>query len=120
MNQQTVNAGAQGLSLTEQDAFSLSQAAVMLDQARSQRNNNDLAAALDHNMELWVAIRTLVSRSDSRVPASVRDNLVRLSNFVAQTTLDKGIELPADMLDSLININLQISEGLLEGRAKAS
>jgi len=118
MMQQAYTPGVEELSLTEQDAFSLSQAAVKLDQARNQKNNNELAAALNHNMELWVGIRTLVSRSGSPVPAAVRDNLVKLSNFVAQTTLDKGVQLAPETLDSLININLQISEGLLEGRSK--
>jgi flagellar biosynthesis regulator FlaF len=118
MNPQTVKASVEELSFTEQDAFSLSRAAIMLDQARNRKDDNELAAALDHNVELWVAIRTLVSRQDSQVPASVRDNLIRLSNFVAQSTLNKGVELPPETLDSLININLQISEGLLEGKSK--
>lgn len=119
MNQQTPKPGVPALSLTEQDAFSLSQAAVRIDQARHSQNNNELALALDSNMELWIGIRSLVTRTDSPLPAAVRQNLVRLSNFVAHTTLDKGVELEPEALDSLININLQISEGLLEGKARA-
>ncbi len=70
-------------------------------------------------MELWIGIRTLVTRSGSQVPQPLRDNLAKLSYFVAQATLDKGVQLAPETLDSLININLQISEGLLEGYARS-
>ena len=106
---------ADDLNLTEQDAFGLSQAAVMLDQAKSNGDTEALAAALDHNLELWVGIRTLVTRPESVVPSEVRDNLSKLADFVAAKTMDKGVEMPRETIESLININLQISEGLLEG-----
>lgn len=118
MSQPSSKPGLTGLTLTEQDAVSLSHAAVRIDQARCNNNAKELALALDSNLELWIGIRTLVMRSGSPVPTAVRDNLVRLANFVAQATLDKGVQLAPDMLDSLININLQISEGLLEGTAR--
>ena len=106
------------LSLTEQDAYGLSESAVRIDQARQKQDMDELAAALDRNMELWVGIRTLVQRPDSVIPDEVSDNLTKLANFVAQTTMDKGAEMGTETLDSLININLQISEGLLEGAGK--
>jgi len=118
MNQQTSKSGVSALSFTEQDAFSLSQAAVRIDQARCNSNAEELARALDGNMELWIGIRTLVTQSGSPVPAAVRDNLVRLANFVVLTTLEKGVQAEPETLDSLININLQISEGLLEGQSR--
>lgn len=117
MVDQPISFSGGNLNLSEQEAFSLSQAAVMLDQARGKDNSDALAAALDHNMELWIGIRTLVTRDNSTVTGAVRENLVKLANFVARTTLDKGVEMPAETLESLININLQISEGLLEGNA---
>jgi len=96
-----------------QEAYSLSEAAVMLDQARS--NKGSLAAALEHNMELWVAIRMLISQEDSSIPPETSENLKRLSQFIAETTMLQGVEITPETLDTLININLQISEGLLEG-----
>lgn len=101
------------LSLKEQDAFSLSEAAIRLDQSRNDKEM--LAAALERNMEIWVAIRTLVSRAGEGVQAETRDNLVRLSQFVAEKTMQHGVDIPASVLDTLINVNLQIAEGLLEG-----
>jgi len=105
-----------GLSLTEQDAFSMSQAAVLLDQARAQGDMKALAAALDHNLELWVGLRTLVSRPEVRVSQNVQENLTKLANYVADATMSHGVEIPEKTLDTLINIDLQVSEGLLEGK----
>lgn len=101
----------------EEAAFALSQAAVMLDQGRGK--TGELAAALDNNLEVWVKIRTLVSRKESALSGDTQGNLLKLSDFVADTTMRQGIGMPTEVLDTLININLQISEGLLEGRAKA-
>ena len=106
------------LSAPEKDAAALSDAAVRLDQARG--NPSSLAAALDHNVELWVAVRTFVSQwaKEHPLPMEVRENLVKLSHYVADTTFKYGIEMSDKTLDSLININLQIAQGLLEGRGK--
>lgn len=107
----------ENLSSNEEGAFGLSKAAVMLDQARDDQGK--LASALDNNMEIWVAIRTLVSRDDNPLPEETKQNLVKLSQFVTQTTMAQGVGLPGEVLDTFININLQISEGLLEGNANA-
>jgi flagellar biosynthesis regulator FlaF len=106
------------LSSHEEAAFALSKAAVMLDQARDEQGK--LAAALDNNMEVWVAIKTLVGQSDVRLPDETRGNLVKLCQFVTQTTMAQGVEMPSEVIDTLININLQISEGLLEAQAKGA
>jgi len=105
-------AAAENLTAPEESAFGLSQAAVMMDQARNDQGM--LAAALEKNMEVWIAIRMMVSREDSGLNQETKDNLIKLSQFVAETTMTHGVELPEESLDTLININLQISEGLLE------
>lgn len=104
------------LKLPEQDAFALARAAVMLDQARRPRATPEqMSAALDHNLQLWVGIRTLAGRTDNHLPADVRENLIRLSHFVAQKTFECAEKIEASTIDTLINLDLQISEGLLEG-----
>jgi flagellar protein FlaF len=100
------------MSVREKDAYALTQAAVGLDLARGKEA--DLAAALEHNLELWVAIRTLVTSPGNALPAVIRQNLVQLSGFVAGTTLNDGVTIPESRLNTLININLQIAEGLLQ------
>lgn len=106
----------QDLDTHEEAAFALSQAAVMLDQGRGKQG--ELATALDNNLEVWVKIRTLVARKEVAIVPDTRNNLIKLSDFVADTTMRQGVDMPAEVLDTLININLQISEGLLESRAK--
>ena len=103
----------ENLSAQEEDAYGLSEVAVLLDQARADAGK--LAAALDRNMEVWVAIRAAVTQEGNALANETRDNLVKLSQFVTDTILNQGVEMPAQVLDTLININLQIAEGLLEG-----
>ena len=107
-------AEAENLTVPEEGAYGLSEAAVMMDQARDDQGM--LATALEKNMEVWIAIRMMVSQNDVKLTQEVMDNLVRLSQYVAETTMKHGVELPAEVLDTLININLQISEGFLEGQ----
>ena len=105
------------LSISEEEAFGLSRAAVMLDQAKQNRADKvALATALNHNLELWVAIQGMVARRDNDLPESVKDNLISLGNYVADTTFKSADGLKDETIDTLININLQISEGLLEGQ----
>ncbi len=111
------------LTATEENALALSQAALLLDNARSERTPNvgadgseptRLTAALRHNAELWIGIQTLVKRANGALAPEVKANLQRLGDFVIGITLRDGESMPDETVDTLININLQISEGLLQ------
>lgn len=106
------------LSLAEEQAFQLSRCAIALDQARQNRAKDPgaLINALNENLQVWVAIRTLAMREDSGFSADVKRNLTKLSKFVAEKTFDSVEGIADHTMDTLINVNLQISEGLLEGR----
>ena len=103
--------------VAREQAFQLARAAVALDKARHQRDRDPvgLVSALNNNLEVWIALRALVERDDCPLSEQVRENLTRLGNFVAQKTFDSPDGLADASFDTLININLQISEGLLEG-----
>ena len=104
------------LSVIEEQALVLSQAAIGLDQARAgKRDPHALTTALEANVEVWVAIRALVDDPATTLQPNICDNLRRLSVFVASTTFMHGVNIADSTLNTLININLQISEGLLEG-----
>lgn len=104
------------LSIPEEQALALSRAAIMLDQARQNPSDRSiLGAALNQNLETWVALRTIAQRPGTGLTEPVQHNLVRLSNFVADSTFKSAESISEKTLDTLININLQISEGLLEG-----
>lgn len=109
------------LSAIEEQAMVLSRAAIGLDQARAgKRDPLALTTALEANVEVWVAIRALVDDPASTLQQNIRHNLRRLSEFVASTTFAHGVNIADSTLNTLININLQISEGLLEGAKRRS
>ncbi len=106
-------------SVSEEQAYQLSEAAIRLDLARQNRDGDPTALidALNQNVEVWLKLRTIVMREDCSLPESTCVNLVKLSQFVVNKTFGAGDGLTEAALDALISINLQISEGLLEGRA---
>ncbi len=103
-------------TVAEEQAFQLSQAAIRIDHARARKQSDGAALvdALNQNLEVWIALRTIVMRTDCTLPQEVKNNLAKLSQFVADKTM-RDSELPDTTLDAFVNINLQISEGLLEG-----
>jgi len=100
----------------EMDAAAFSQAAYVLDQAKQSLTDKDLCErALKYNQLLWSIIQSDVAKKNNQLPDEIKANLMSLSIFVDKQT-SKGITNPtAEVFDSLININLNISEGLMEG-----
>jgi len=104
----------------EEDAFALTRAAVALSQALEADDQNALVAALDDNLNLWMGIKTLINRDECQLPQDIRDNLRLLSDYTAKVTFDLSKGSNSEKIEALINTNLQIAEGLLEGGAKAA
>jgi flagellar biosynthesis regulator FlaF len=100
------------LSVIEEQAFQLSRAAILLDQAKADRAK--MAEALETNLAVWMALRTLITGDSCSASPQVVENLVRLAAFVADKTLAGAEAITESGIDALINVNLQISEGLLE------
>ncbi len=99
----------------EMDAAAFSQAAYVLDQAKQKLDDTDACEkALKYNQLLWSIIQADVSDGSNTLPGDLKANLMSLSIFVDKQTT-KGLSDPSEELfDSLININLNISEGLME------
>ena len=110
-------ATARELTLAEEQAFQLSRCAISIDQARENRDQDfsQMVSALNENLEIWVAIRTMAMQKDSGFSDEIKENLTKLSKFVAEKTFESSEGLSDQTIDTLINVNLQISEGLLEG-----
>ncbi|MBS4774294.1 MAG: hypothetical protein KHX55_08505 [Proteobacteria bacterium] len=103
-------------SLAKEEAYSLLKCAVDLSTARENNNSEELVTALDNNLQLWVYIKTLASAKNSNLPDETKNNLVKLAEYVSAKTLELGKNLDNindRVLDSMINTNLQISEGLI-------
>ena len=107
------------LTVFEEDALALAQAALEISRAFESKDERCLAGALDRNLKLWVGIRTLVQQADNPLPMPIKDNLIRLSSFVAQKTFEMQNGPSAKTIEALSNTNLQISEGLLDKRTAA-
>ena len=105
------------LTVFEEDALALTQAALEISRAFESKDERRLAGALDRNLKLWVGIRTLVSQAENPLPMPIKDNLIRLSSFVAQKTFEMQNGANAKTIEALTNTNLQISEGLLDKRS---
>ena len=100
----------------EMDAAAFSQAAYVLDQARQKIGDADSCEkALKYNQLLWSIVQADVANGKNELTDELKANLMSLSLFVDKQT-SKGLSDPTEeLLDSLININLNISEGLMEG-----
>jgi flagellar biosynthesis regulator FlaF len=103
------------MTAIEQQAFRLSEAAILLDQARTGNDKRKLAEALNADLECWCALRTAVARPEAQIGEATKQNLLRLADYVTGTIMSAGAAIKGSTVDTLININLQISEGLLEG-----
>lgn len=104
------------LTPRQKEAYALAESAIRLDQARmAEERAKAVVTALDYNLKMWVMISTLAQNSNSVMSDDLRENLIVLSRFVSAITLRQGSEIDEASLDTLININFQLAEGLLEG-----
>ncbi|MDY4841698.1 MAG: flagellar biosynthesis regulator FlaF [Alphaproteobacteria bacterium] len=88
--------------------------ALAISNAFSSSDEVAILTALDNNLKLWVEIETSLKDVKNLLPEDIKENLLKLSKFVERLTLSKGLHMTAPDYNCLININMQISEGLLE------
>jgi flagellar protein FlaF len=97
------------------EAWALLEAARELNQTKDGPIE-DFRAALRKNWRLWTIFQASLSEPECTVPLPIRRNLLGLSNFIDRQTVDLLAVRDAKKVDVLVNINRQISEGLLEGQ----
>ena len=102
------------LTATQEDALALLQSALRLSEAKEANDLAALTSALDENLKLWTAIRTLMQQENHPMAGDIKTNLIRLADYTAHKTFEIGADPQNTALNTLINLNLQISEGLLE------
>lgn len=88
--------------------------ALVLSKASTSDDDTEKLIALDNNLKLWVEIETSLKDAKNLLSQDIKDNLMQLSKFVERITLSKGVKMSKTDFDCLVNINMQISEGLLE------
>ena len=106
-------------SLAKEEAFSLLKCAVDISSARENNNSGELVSALDNNLQLWVYIKTLAKAKETKLPEETKSNLIKLADYVSSKTLEIGKDINNindKIIYSMINTNLQISEGLISSQ----
>lgn len=102
------------ISGAEREASIFMDFAMALSKASNSDNDHEKLIALEHNLKLWVEIETSLTSAKNLLPQIIKDNLLKLSKYIERLILSKGIKMSKSDFDTLVNINMQISEGLLE------
>jgi len=98
----------------EVEAMAFTKAALMLDEAKGQTDDYDAyAAALKFNQLLWTIIQADIVDTANKLPPQLKANILSLSIFVDKQTVKALADTNGDYLDSLIDINKNLAEGLL-------
>lgn len=98
----------------KEEAELLQQYADYLTTAATSKDENYKLLVLDDNLNMWVSIEAAAKNKNNMMPQSIKDNLSKLSKYVEQVTLSKGVNMTKGYFLSLAEINRQISEGLME------
>jgi flagellar biosynthesis activator protein FlaF len=77
-------------------------------------------AALRRNWRLWTIFQANLLDPDCQVPPETRANLLGLADFIDRHTAELLVHGDPAKIDVLVNINRQISEGLLDGQRSTS
>jgi len=98
----------------ELEANLLSRAAGRLQRLKENWNEDrsDLSAALEYNYKLWTVFMTSAAGDDNPQPDQVRQNIANLGIFVLNHTREIHAAPTPNKLDTLININRELSQGL--------
>ena len=97
-----------------------SEAWALLEAARELNLTKDgpieaFRVALRRNWRLWTIFQASLLDPECTMPAEVRSNLLGLANFIDRQTAELLANPDPGKIEALVNINRQISEGLLEG-----
>ena len=118
MSQDKIQAYAQtqksSMPPREVEAMAFTKAALMLEEAKGKVDDYDsYAAALKFNQLLWTIIQADVVDKENQLPAQLKANILSLSIFVDRQTIKSLANTKAENLDTLININKNLAEGLM-------
>ena len=106
-------------TLAQQEAYYIAKSGLDLSEAYKSKDCKKLDNALDNNQKMWIMIKTLMNKNKTKLPDNIKNNLVKLADYVSVNTSKVRNNLnnvDKKMLDSFININRHISEGLIGHR----
>lgn len=106
-------------NLAQQEAYYLAKSGLELTQAYRSKDDTKFVQALDNNQKLWIMIKTLMEKGNSKLPQEVKNNLIKLADYISLNTIKLGQDLKnidKKLLDSFVEINRHIAEGLIGHR----
>ena len=106
-------------NLAQQEAYYLAKSGLELTQAYRSKDDVKFVQALDNNQKLWIMIKTLMEKGHTKLPQDVRNNLIKLADYISINTVKLGQNLKnidKKLLDSFVEINRHIAEGLIGHR----
>jgi hypothetical protein len=106
------------LNPVEETAFPFLQHAVQLDQARSAWAVLD--KALGKNAEMWLKLSDDSIAAHGQLPLETIEFIHKTSAFVAKVAAAVRTEMDDKLLDTLIKLNLNMSEMILSKDDKAA
>jgi flagellar protein FlaF len=118
MSQDKIQAYAQtqksSLSPREVEAMAFTKAALMLEEAKNNTDDYDsYASALKFNQLLWTIIQADIVDKENELPPQLKANILSLSIFVDKQTVKALADTKTRHIESLININKNLAEGLM-------
>lgn len=114
MKEAKMNNNVDQVKNAENEAVVLLNHAMAIANAANSHDELEIISVLDSNLRLWVEIETSLKNAKNLLPEDIKGNLLKLSKFVERLTLSKGSKMSKTDFDCLVNINMQISEGLIE------
>lgn len=113
VERKTVSGRGLEIRVLEKAAFGLSRCR---QNWSADRVGKELDDALQYNKKVWDIFLSDWQSDACTLPAQIRQNLLSLGLFVRKTTLDILSDPKAEKLDSLIQINEHLVEGLRSPR----
>ena len=97
------------LTVFEEDALALTQAALEIARAFEIRDEVRLVAALDRNRHIWTGLAALLARPDTSLPTGIKDIAPRLSDIMIRFG-----DATATTVKAIIRANLELATDLFE------
>ena len=85
---------------------------VMQEDVKSKENLRLYGEAIRHNQRLWTIFQVALSDPQNPLPENLKMILLNLSRYVDKTSFRAIGKYTPDLIDSLININRVIANGL--------
>lgn len=117
MMSQEMEINSDDLAGRELEAAVLNKAAALLEEVvgrwQEDADHALLDTALKYNQTLWSVFQAELLDDSSRLPVSLRENILSLSTFIDRRTFEVMAYPEPAKLDILIRINRGLAEGLM-------